>query len=356
MPKKALIAMSGGVDSSVAAWLTKQAGCECLGATMQLFPKPAAAENASDDVAEAQAAAERLGMPHLVFDFAAEFRQQVMDRFAAAYEQGQTPNPCISCNRRLKFGRLLEEARRLGCTHIATGHYARIEYDAGRGRWLLQKAVDPSKDQSYVLFGLTQQQLACTLLPLGGLTKAQVRQIAEQQGFANAHKRESQDICFVPDGDYAAFIQQHTGRSYPPGDFVDKHGNVLGRHRGIIHYTMGQRHGMGLALGRPAYVCGLCPQENTVQVGFAEDLYISGLRLREINLIALPELIEPQYFAVKMGYRRKEQPALVQQTGPDELSIRFVRPQRTTGLGQAAVIYAGNVVIGGGLIAQTLTD
>lgn len=353
MPKKALIAMSGGVDSSVAAWLTQQAGFDCLGATMQLFPKAA---DAPDEAAEARAVAERLGLPHLVFDLAAEFRRQVMDKFAAAYEQGQTPNPCISCNRCLKFGRLLAEAQKLGCTHIATGHYARIEYDEGRNRWLLKKALDAGKDQSYVLFGLSQQQLARTLLPLGGLSKAQVRQIAEQQGFANAHKRESQDICFVPDGDYAAFIQQHTGRAYPPGDFVDKQGRVLGRHRGLIHYTMGQRHGMGLALGRPAYVCSLCPQQNTVQVGFSEDLYISGLRLRESNLIAVPELAEPQYFAVKMGYRRREQPALVQQTGPEELLIRFVRPQRTTGLGQAAVVYAGDVVIGGGLIAQTLTD
>ena len=351
MSNKAMIAMSGGVDSSVAAWLTKQAGFDCTGATMRLFTT-----NEPDDAAEAQAVAERLGLPHLTFDFAAEFRQQVMDKFAAAYEQGQTPNPCISCNRQLKFGRLLEEAQHMGFSHLATGHYARIEYDQGRGRWLLKKALDAGKDQSYVLFGLTQQQLACTLLPLGELTKAQVRQIAEQQSFANAHKRESQDICFVPDGDYAAFIQQHTGHSDPPGDFVNKRGQVLGRHRGLIHYTLGQRHGMGLALGRPAYVCGLCPQQNTVQVGFAEDLYIRGLRLREINLITVPELNEPQYFAVKMGYRRREQPALVQQTGPDELLIQFVRPQRTTGIGQAAVIYAGQLVVGGGLIAETLAN
>lgn len=345
MTKKAMIAMSGGVDSSVAAYLTRQAGYDCAGATMQL------ASCAMQDAEDARAVAERLQIPHYVFDFTDTFRAAVMDKFAAEYEQGKTPNPCIDCNRQLKFARLLQRAQELGYTHIATGHYARIEYDVTKERWLLKKALDAGKDQSYVLFSLTQQQLAHTLLPLGSLTKAEVRQIATEQQFSNAHKRESQDICFVPNGDYAAFICRHTGRSYPPGNFIDKQGKVLGQHKGLVYYTIGQRHGLGIALGRPAYVCAINPEQNTVQLGFAEDMYTRQLTLREINLIALEDLAEPQFFAVKIGYRRQPQPALVWQTAADCLQIEFVRPQRAVARGQAAVIYAGDIVIGGGIIS-----
>lgn len=345
MTKKAMIAMSGGVDSSVAAYLTKQAGHACAGATMQL------AACSMTEAADARAVAERLQMPHYVFDFTEKFRTAVMDKFAEGYALGQTPNPCIDCNRKLKFDQLLQSAKQLDYDYIATGHYARIEYDEARGRWLLKKALDAGKDQSYVLFCLTQQQLAHTLLPLGNLTKAEVRQIAAEQQFSNAHKRESQDICFVPDGDYAAFICRHTGRTYPPGDFIDKQGNVLGRHKGLVYYTIGQRHGLGIALGRPAYVCAINPRQNTVQVGFAEDMYTSRLTLKEINLIALDKLENPRYFAVKIGYRRQPQPALVSQTAEDRLQIEFIRPQRAVAKGQAAVIYAGDIVIGGGIIS-----
>ncbi len=355
MTKKVMIAMSGGVDSSVAAYLAKQAGYDCAGATMRLFSpqedEEAGACCSADDAEDARAVAYRLQMPHYVFNFTSEFKTAVMDKFAAAYEQGQTPNPCIDCNRRLKFAQLWQRARELDRDYIATGHYARIEYNKASGRWLLKKAADLSKDQSYVLFSLTQEQLAHTLLPLGGLTKAQVRQIAAEQGFINAHKRESQDICFVPDGDYAGFICRHTGHNYPAGDFIDMQGRVIGQHKGIIYYTIGQRHGLGIALGRPAYVCALNPAANTVQLGFAEDMYTRSLRLGDINLIALDEISAPQYYAVKIGYRRQPQPALVRQTAPDTLEIEFVRPQRAAAPGQAAVIYAGDVVIGGGIIA-----
>lgn len=355
MTKKVMIAMSGGVDSSVAAYLAKQAGYACAGATMKLFSPPTDEAESSccslDDAEDAKAVACRLQMPHYVFNFTAEFKSAVMDKFAAAYAQGQTPNPCIDCNRRLKFARLWQRAQELGYDYIATGHYARIEYNETSGRWLLKQAADAAKDQSYVLFSLSQQQLAHTLLPLGGLTKAQVRQTAAEQGFINAHKRESQDICFVPGGDYAQFICRHTGQNYPAGDFIDKQGRVIGRHKGIIYYTIGQRHGLGIALGRPAYVCAVDPAANTVQLGFAEDMYTSRLRLSEINLIALEEIKEPQYFTVKIGYRRQPQPALVRQTAADALEIEFVRPQRAAAPGQAAVIYAGDTVIGGGIIA-----
>lgn len=352
MTKKAMIAMSGGVDSSVAAYLTQRAGYACAGATMQLFGG-GEAESACRplaDVEDARAVACRLNMPHYVFNFQDTFRTAVMDKFAAAYARGQTPNPCIDCNRRLKFARLLQRAQELEYDRIVTGHYARIVYHEESGRWLLKRAVDASKDQSYVLFGLTQEQLAHTLLPLGGLTKAEVRQIAAEQGFGNAHKRESQDICFVSDGDYAAFICRHTGRSYPPGDFIDKQGRILGRHKGLVYYTIGQRHGLGLALGRPAYVCAIDAEQNTVTVGFAEDMYTQSLRLREINLIPFDQLPAPQFYAVKIGYRRQPQPSLVRQTAPDQLQIDFVRPQRAAANGQAAVIYAGDLVVGGGII------
>ncbi len=345
MTKKAMIAMSGGVDSSVAAYLTRQTGYDCAGATMQL------ASCTLNEAADARAVAEKMQMPHYVFDFTENFRTAVMDKFAAGYAQGHTPNPCIDCNRRLKFDQLLQSAQKLGYDYIATGHYARIEYDAASQRWLLKKALDATKDQSYVLFCLTQNQLAHTLLPLGGLTKAEVRQIAEEQQFSNAHKRESQDICFVPDGDYAAFICRHTGRSYPPGNFIDKQGKILGQHKGLVYYTIGQRHGLGIALGRPAYVCAIDPQQNTVQVGYAEDMYTQRLTLKEINLIAMDKLEQPRYYAVKIGYRRQPQPALVSQTADDCLQIEFVRPQRAVAKGQAAVIYAGDIVIGGGIIS-----
>ena len=255
MDKRAIVAMSGGVDSSVAALLVQQAGYEAMGVTLRLHGEGQGPDPAED----ARAAAARLGLDFTVLDFSGSFREQVVERFVAAYQRGETPNPCIDCNRYVKFGRLMAWAREHGFAKVASGHYARVEQDEKTGRWLLKKGLDPRKDQSYVLYALTQEELSMLLLPLGGLTKAQVRQLAQDRGFENAGKQESQDICFIPDGDYAGFIQRYAGRSFPPGAFVGTAGQVYGEHWGIIHYTVGQRKGLGLSFPQPMYVCSIDP-------------------------------------------------------------------------------------------------
>ena len=256
--KKALIGMSGGVDSSVAAYLMLKTGYSCIGATMRLFDSADAESTCCslDDVEDARSVARRLGIPHYVFNFKDDFEEQVIRKFVACYEQGATPNPCIDCNRHLKFDRLLRRAMELGCDYVVSGHYAQIRQDETTGRYLLYKAADKAKDQTYFLACLDQQQLAHIRFPLGGLTKTEVRAIAEQNGFVNARKHDSQDICFVPDGDYVAFMERYTGKQYPAGDFLDTDGNVVGRHRGAVCYTLGQRKGLGLAMGAPGYGCG----------------------------------------------------------------------------------------------------
>lgn len=358
MAEKAVIAMSGGVDSSVAALLVKDAGYETIGVTMRLvdnadLPPDGVPENARtccslDDVTDARAVAHRLGMPFYVFNFVEDFRAQVMARFTEAYCRGETPNPCIDCNRYMKFEKLMHRAKEIGCSVMATGHYARVER-AG-GRWLLKKGVDGSKDQSYVLWTLTQQQLSNLLLPLGSLTKVQVRQIAEENGFINADKKDSQDICFVPDGDYAGFIERRTGQHFAPGDFVGLGGEHYGAHKGIIHYTVGQRKGLGLSFEKPMYVCAIDAENNQVVLGPHEALFSRTLRAAGLNLIAADRLDHPTRVCAKIRYRQQEQPAEVIQTGPDELLITFDEPQRAVTPGQSVVLYDGDTVIGGGVI------
>ena len=356
---KALIAMSGGVDSSVAAHLIAQAGYTCIGATMRLYDNSILDTEEStccslDDVEDARAVCHRLGIPFYVFNFTGDFREKVMDKFVACYECGLTPNPCIDCNRYLKFAHLLDRATVLGCDYIVTGHYARIRKDEITGRFLLYKAADSSKDQSYVLYSLTQEQLSHTLLPLGELTKAQVRQIAEEMNFVNARKKDSQDICFVPDGDYMAFMERYTGKQYAPGNFLDRHGNIVGQHRGAVGYTLGQRKGLGLAMGEPVYVCAKDMKQNTVTVDSNEALFRKVLRANDWNWFPFPNPTEPLRVTAKARYRHIEQPATVYPEENGYARVDFDEPQRAITPGQAVVLYDGDLVIGGGTITEVL--
>lgn len=357
--KKAMIAMSGGVDSSVAALLVKQAGYDCMGVTLRLYDNEDAGISKEktccslDDVNDARSVAGRLDMPFYVFNFTEHFRSEVMNRFVAAYERGETPNPCIDCNRYVKFGKLMHRAKEIGCDYVATGHYAQVEFDSDSGRWLLKKGLDETKDQSYVLYSLTQEELAHLLLPLGGLTKEQARKIAEENGFVNAKKRDSQDICFVPDGDYAAFIERYADRKFAPGEFVGTNGEHYGTHKGIIHYTVGQRKGLGLSFPQPMYVCKLDTENNEVVLGKHEELFSREVTVRDINLISVEKIDEPMRVKAKVRYRHAEQPATVIQTGDDELKVIFDEPQRAITKGQALVMYNGDVVVGGGVITLT---
>jgi len=336
-----LIALSGGVDSTAAASLLLEQGHACAGAHLWLF-------DGAREAGDAEAAAERLGLPFHVFDMRERFGREVIARFAESYLRGETPNPCVFCNRSIKFAALLERAERLGYDAIATGHYARTGFL--NGRWLLKKAVDASKDQSYVLYMLTQSQLAYVKLPLGEMTKAQVRAYAEEMGFINARKKESQDICFVPDGDYGAFLEGYIGQALHPGDFVDPAGRVLGKHRGMPRYTLGQRKGLGLALPQPGYVCGIDPIKNTVTVGDESQLFGKTLYAGDINLVPCDMLPQPLRCKAKIRYRQAEQWATAEQIGGDTLRITFDEPQRAITPGQAAVLYDGEYVIGGGTI------
>ncbi len=352
--EKALIAMSGGVDSSVASLLIKEAGYICAGITMKLYDSEIDADNpntccSEDDIADARAVCNKLSIPYYVFNFKDSFDREVISRFIKAYEDGSTPNPCIDCNRYIKFDRLMLRMKELEMDYVVTGHYARIEYDEKLKRYILKKAVDNTKDQSYVLYSLTQEQLAHTLFPLGSMTKTEARKIAEKNGFINAKKHDSQDICFVPDGKYAEFIERYTGKKYEKGDFVDKNGNILGEHKGIIRYTIGQRKGLGLALPAPMYVCEKDLENNKVILGSNDDLFTSELYADNINLITLDKISEPIRIKAKVRYNQKEQPATAEQIG-DKLHIIFDEPQRAICKGQAVVMYDGDVVVGGGTI------
>lgn len=355
--------MSGGVDSSVTAFILKEQGYECIGCTMKLYdqeeldnpcidcnlnngsaPKTCCS---ADDVEDARSVAFRLGMKYYVFNYKDDFKSTVIANFVDSYMEGSTPNPCIECNKHMKFTKLLEQAKVLGYDGIATGHYARIIYEDGI--YKLLKATDPNKDQSYVLYNLNQEQLSSIKFPLGDMPKTKVREIAEEQGFINARKHDSQDICFVPDGDYARMIERYTGKTFKPGNFVDTEGNILGKHKGIIHYTIGQRRGLGIPAADRLYVVKIDVANNTVVLGSNDDLFSREVHVRDLNWIAGNDIPETFRCSAKIRYRMTEQPATV--TYKDgKCTIIFDEPQRAATQGQSAVLYDGDYVLGGGII------
>lgn len=351
---KILIAMSGGVDSAVSALLLSKDN-ETLGVTMKLHEETDSTvygENSccsEKDIADARSVCATLGIPHEVHNFGAAFRQCVIKDFIDSYKSGITPNPCVVCNRLIKFKELMSLALDRGFDAVATGHYARIERRED-GRYLLKKAIDLSKDQSYVLYTLTQDQLSHTVFPLGEMTKIEAREIAEHAGFTNAKKHDSQDICFIPDGDYVNFIERTTGEHFSKGSFIDKQGNILGTHEGIVKYTIGQRKGLGLALGEPMYVCAKSIEKNTVTLARNEELFSRELTACRINLIFLDSIPSPIKIKAKIRYNQKEQPATAVQIAPDRIKIIFDEPQRAITPGQSVVMYDGDIVVGGGII------
>lgn len=353
---KVVVGMSGGVDSSVAAYLLKEQGYEVIGVTMQIWQdesEEVQEENGGccglSAVDDARRVASDLDIPYYVMNFKQEFQKHVIDYFVEEYLHGRTPNPCIACNRYVKWESLLNRSLAIGADYIATGHYARI-IKLDNGRYTLRRSATLAKDQTYALYNLTQEQLRRTLMPVGEYSKDEVRAIAEKIGLRVAGKPDSQDICFVPDGDYASYIEENAGVHIPEGNFVTSDGIVLGKHKGITHYTVGQRKGLGLALGYPAFVLEIRPETNEVVIGSHAESMADSLKAVNLNFMSVEDLTEPVRVFAKIRYNHKGVWATVEKTGKDEVTCTFEEPQRAVTPGQAVVFYDGDYVLGGGTI------
>ena len=359
MSRKVVVGMSGGVDSSVAAWLLKEQGYDVIGVTMQIWQDEDTEVQEAEGgccglsaVDDARRVAMDLGIPYYVMNFKEEFRKNVMDYFVGEYVEGRTPNPCIACNRHVKWESLLRRSMAIGADYIATGHYAQIDRLPG-GRYSLKTSVTAAKDQTYALYNLTQEQLSHTLMPVGSYHKEEIRDMAERLGLPVAHKPDSQEICFIPDHDYASFIEEYTGRELPPGNFVDLDGNVLGRHRGITHYTVGQRKGLNLSMGRPVFVVEIRPETNEVVIGDNQDVFTNVLRCGKLNWMAVDGLHgKSMDVLAKIRYSHKGSPCTIREIGNDMVECRFHEPVRAVTPGQAVVFYDGDYVAGGGTIIR----
>lgn len=359
MTKRVVLGMSGGVDSSVAAYILKEQGYEVIGVTLSQLPHDEEFDDnvggccSISSVLDAKAVAHQLDIPHYVMNFKGLFERKVINYFVDEYLQGRTPNPCLACNKHVRFNEFLEKAKGLGADYLATGHYAKVEYDKATDRYLMKKSEDRKKDQTYFLHQMNQHQLSHVLFPLGGYEKDEVRKIGEKIGIITHDKPDSEEICFIPDNDHGRFITEREPDKVKPGYFKDRQGNILGEHKGIVHYTIGQRKGLGIALGERVFVQEIDPNTNTIILGKEEGLYNSRLYAEEINLIPFDRLTEEMEVTAKIRYSPNESKAIIKPY-KDGIMVEFDEPQRAITKSQAVVFYKGEIVVGGGIIKEIL--